>query len=159
MKKLNKKGFTIVELVIVIAVIAILAAVMIPTFGGMIKKANESAALQTAATAYNQDLILLDGMMENYNTAGYKEYKYTVTEDATPDAAKTYYTLTGDKYVEADVDAGFAQNTDYYEQSAEAYSITKGKFEKVGNSYKYTVEVDDTYTAIFENGKWTLEEK
>ena len=40
MKKLNKKGFTIVELVIVIAVIAILAAVMIPTFSGIIEKAN-----------------------------------------------------------------------------------------------------------------------
>ena len=39
----NKKGFTIVELVIVIAVIAILAAVLIPTFAGVIKKANLSA--------------------------------------------------------------------------------------------------------------------
>ena len=44
----NKKGFTIVELVIVIAVIAILAAVLIPTFSGVISKANESSALQTA---------------------------------------------------------------------------------------------------------------
>ena len=35
----NKKGFTIVELVIVIAVIAILAGVMIPTFSGVIQKA------------------------------------------------------------------------------------------------------------------------
>ncbi len=38
----NKKGFTIVELVIVMAVIAVLAAVMIPTFSGIIEKANES---------------------------------------------------------------------------------------------------------------------
>ena len=45
MKK-NSKGFTIVELVIVIAVVAILAAVMIPTFSGIIKKANLSADLQ-----------------------------------------------------------------------------------------------------------------
>ena len=42
----NKKGFTIVELVIVIAVIAILAAVLIPTFAGIIKKANESKDTQ-----------------------------------------------------------------------------------------------------------------
>ena len=42
-KRKNKKGFTIVELVIVIAVIAILAAVLIPTFSSLIKKANESA--------------------------------------------------------------------------------------------------------------------
>ncbi len=42
MKKTNKKGFTIVELVIVIAVIAVLAAVLIPTFSGIIEKANLS---------------------------------------------------------------------------------------------------------------------
>ena len=38
--KNKKKGFTIVELVIVIAVIAILAAVLIPTFTSLIGKAN-----------------------------------------------------------------------------------------------------------------------
>lgn len=38
----SKKGFTIVELVIVIAVIAILAAVLIPTFSNLVKKANLS---------------------------------------------------------------------------------------------------------------------
>ena len=52
MKKMNKKGFTIVELVIVIAVIAILAGVLIPTFGGIVDKANESARNQVAAAAY-----------------------------------------------------------------------------------------------------------
>lgn len=42
----NKKGFTLVELVIVIAVIAILAGVMIAVFSGVVKRANESAELQ-----------------------------------------------------------------------------------------------------------------
>lgn len=46
MNKKTKKGFTIVELVIVIAVIAILAAVLIPTFSSIIAKANESADIQ-----------------------------------------------------------------------------------------------------------------
>lgn len=46
MKKVNKKGFTLVELVIVIAVIAILAAVLIPTFATVIEKGKRSAALQ-----------------------------------------------------------------------------------------------------------------
>ena len=46
MKSTNKKGFTIVELVIVIAVIAILAAVLIPTFVNLIDKANESSDVQ-----------------------------------------------------------------------------------------------------------------
>ncbi len=48
MKRNNKKGFTVVELVIVIAVIAILAAVLIPTFAGLIQKANESNDIQAA---------------------------------------------------------------------------------------------------------------
>lgn len=52
MKKSNKKGFTIVELVIVIAVIAILAAVLIPTFTNVVEKANESACLQEARNNY-----------------------------------------------------------------------------------------------------------
>ena len=42
MKRSTKKGFTIVELVIVIAIIAILAAVLIPTFASLIAKANLS---------------------------------------------------------------------------------------------------------------------
>lgn len=58
MKKMNKKGFTIVELVIVIAVIAILAAVLIPTFSGVIEKANQSAAMQYAASLYKEALAL-----------------------------------------------------------------------------------------------------
>ena len=56
----SKKGFTIVELVIVIAVIAILAAVMIPTFSGIVDKANESAALQEAQNTYKLYLGLVD---------------------------------------------------------------------------------------------------
>ena len=42
----NRKGFTIVELVIVIAIIAILAAVLIPTFASLIQKANISKDTQ-----------------------------------------------------------------------------------------------------------------
>ena len=48
MKRSTKKGFTIVELVIVIAIIAILAAVLIPTFASLIQKANESNDIQAA---------------------------------------------------------------------------------------------------------------
>ena len=57
MKRNNNKGFTLVELVIVIAVIAILAAVLIPTFGNIIDKANNSAALQEARNTFSQALI------------------------------------------------------------------------------------------------------
>ena len=47
-QKSKKRGFTILELIIVIAVIAILAAVAIPTFAGVVKKARISAKTQMA---------------------------------------------------------------------------------------------------------------
>ena len=55
MKK--KKGFTIVELVIVIAVIAVLAAVLIPTFSSLIAKANLSSD-QVAVRNMNNALAM-----------------------------------------------------------------------------------------------------
>ena len=61
MKKMNNKGFTIVELVIVIAVIAILAAVMIPTFSGVVSNAKESAAIQEVKAAYTNTLSVILG--------------------------------------------------------------------------------------------------
>lgn len=59
----NKKGFTIVELVIVIAVIAILAAVLIPTFSSITQSAKESAAMQQAKSGLNGVLALTSGSM------------------------------------------------------------------------------------------------
>ena len=77
MKKMNKKGFTIVELVIVIAVIAILAAVMIPTFSGVVESANESKTLQDAKNAYTQLLVTNNGQMtEGTHTSS--PYTFTV---------------------------------------------------------------------------------
>ena len=52
--KKNKKGFTIIELVIVIAVIAILAAVLIPTFTTVIEKSHQSNAVSRAKSAYTE---------------------------------------------------------------------------------------------------------
>ncbi len=52
----NKKGFTLVELVIVIAVIAILAGVMIGTFASVVKKAQKSAEQQEMAAAKQEQV-------------------------------------------------------------------------------------------------------
>jgi len=57
MKK--RKGFTIVELVIVIAVIAVLAAVLIPTFSSVTEKAKHSALISNAKNAYKNLFIEL----------------------------------------------------------------------------------------------------
>ena len=50
MKRTNK-GFTLVELIIVIAVIGVLAAILIPVFSNVIKKANLKSAFADARNA------------------------------------------------------------------------------------------------------------
>jgi len=50
MKKNNKKGFTLVELVIVVAVMAILVAVAIPTVSSITKSAKDSVNDSNART-------------------------------------------------------------------------------------------------------------
>ena len=50
MLKRNKKGFTLIELVVVIAILAVLAVIAIPIVSGVISDAHESAAEANART-------------------------------------------------------------------------------------------------------------
>ena len=66
MKKTTKRnGFTVVELVIVIAVIAVLAGVMIPVFSGVMETAhrsNDTSLVANINTILTAELILSDGI-------------------------------------------------------------------------------------------------
>ena len=129
MKHTNKKGFTIVELVIVIAVIAILAAVLIPTFSNLIKKANISndtaiaKNLNTAAISAQADTF--GQAIEAAKEAGYlvahlnakADNIFFVWEDETNqfllydlDAKKVLYSNTKE-YGDPDASWYFAVNT------------------------------------------------
>ena len=52
--KRTKRGFTIVELVIVIAIIAILAAILIPTFSSVTENAKKAARASEIKNCYTE---------------------------------------------------------------------------------------------------------
>ena len=102
--KMNKKGFTIVELVIVIAVIAILAGVMIPTFGGVIENANKTTAKQEASNVYKQlmavDPTINEDVIYIQIVKGDDTYTFSVTDgtvaDITPKKDEAAWTAPDD---------------------------------------------------------------
>lgn len=85
-----RRAFTITELVIVIAVIAILAAVLIPTFTNLINRANESADIQmvknlntilSSEEALGNRADTIEEALEQALDGGYKVENLTPTSD------------------------------------------------------------------------------
>ena len=78
-KKIIKKGFTLIELVVVIAVVAILTAVSVGTYFGVTKSANESK-LTTEAKAILTHLKLVslspDSKSSSFNEDGLEIYNF-----------------------------------------------------------------------------------
>lgn len=52
MKKTNKKGFTLAELLVVVAIIAVLVAIAIPIFTSQLEKAKEATDLANIRAMY-----------------------------------------------------------------------------------------------------------
>jgi len=77
----QKRGFTIVELLIVIVVIGILAAITIVSYSGITARANTTSAQSNAQT------VTIKAEIFNSETS---RYPYT-TSELTSDASKSYY--------------------------------------------------------------------
>lgn len=52
LKKMNKKGFTLAELLIVVAIIAVLVAISIPIFTAQLEKSRDAVTLSNVRAAY-----------------------------------------------------------------------------------------------------------
>lgn len=102
MKNSNKKGFTLVELVVVIAIIGVLAAILVPSMMGYVKKSRLKTANGNAKTAYNTAA----GALADLETNGVQVTSLAIsnsdcTAGATPADIDTITTeADGQKYVE-----------------------------------------------------------
>lgn len=148
MKKSLKKGFTLVELVIVIAVIAILSAVLIPTFGNVIENSKATAAYENAKNAMtsysvnNEGSSVGDGWVVVFNsTQAYVEGGSTGASDNTK---KISYT---DAYVFQYKDGQLVK--EYKADASSKGEVLKGKLPT--NSTTFTMSkldiTEDTWAA------------
>jgi prepilin-type N-terminal cleavage/methylation domain-containing protein len=83
MKRINKKGFTIVELVIVIAVIGVLAAVLIPTFTKLIRKSrinSDTQLIRNLNTALEADKVETEHKTMESALDAAKAYGYDISK-------------------------------------------------------------------------------
>ena len=100
-KKLNKKGFTLMEMLIVVAIIAILVAIAIPTFTSALNKAKISADEANLRALYAETVIKALDTTDGVITAP------TITGDKTFTVAGATYTLQGpDAKAKAEVKSG-----------------------------------------------------
>jgi type IV pilus assembly protein PilA len=79
MKRNKKKGFTLIELIVVIAILGILAAIAVPRFSGITDKAKVSADQQLGELA-KKAAVMLEAS-QDINISG--TTKITITYDST----------------------------------------------------------------------------
>ena len=90
-KKINKKGFTLAELLIVVAIIGVLVAISIPIFTMQLKKAHLATNQANARAAYAATVA---GLLDKEYTAGTGVYTVD-TAKCSVDGESGTYAATG----------------------------------------------------------------
>lgn len=129
MKKLNKKGFSLVELIIVIAIMAVLIGVLAPTYLGQVEKSKKSTDLQNAqsiATAIAVAAAQADDA-SSYKTASITTYARVSTLPGITDPA-VQLTATDHFYYSYDgtnIHVAVSDGTAPTDDSSDLYPVKK----------------------------------
>ena len=118
----NKKGFTLMEMLIVVAIIAVLIAIAIPTFTGAMNKANAATDLANIRSGYAA--AQLEAMTDKAPTT---DVTYYLKKDGTVST-----TTDGKDYV----CKGSSANADGATEVGGKYDVTWDKNQKI--TYKVT---------------------
>ena len=102
----NKKGFTLMEMLIVVAIIAVLVAIAIPTFSGALKKSKQAADVANIRAYYAKlqieaiekgDTAVSDATDGDAFKTEMKNAGYNLNYDVTYDPDKGVITYVADK--------------------------------------------------------------
>ena len=93
MKRFNRRGFTLAELLIVVAIIAVLVAIAIPVFTSQLEKAREATDLANIRSAYAE--VVVDAIEDNDAADQTVTLKQTIDDWQTADAGTTLTDICG----------------------------------------------------------------
>ncbi|MCQ2503780.1 MAG: type II secretion system GspH family protein [Saccharofermentans sp.] len=130
MKKIgknSKKGFTLVELIVVLVILAVMAAMLVPALTGYIKKARTEKDYQAASEA----LVAAQALVTEY---------YAKTPEPSTDGAVAYVTGTNISKINDLLGSNIVTASTVTVDAN--YSITSASFTIGQNVYTYTASTN-----------------
>jgi len=133
--KMARKGFTLVEVIVVLVILAVLAAILIPSMIGWINKSKDKAALANARSWLNASKACFAELYSEHGNSVATNTAFTKEIANLAEADECTLFRVGTK---GDLTANYNQD---------AYTITNARYEEPGIRLWYM------------NGKWIKQDK